>query len=408
MRRGNPVYLLMLCACLGAPFLASAQLDPEYRRLIQLGYNQPVEGRGPIAAYGFFYYNQPNFYSTNLVLRAAVAPVYLDSELGFKSLLGPHTDLGVGVAGGGFADSYSEIRRGQYLEEESFLGHGASVSLSVYHLFNPDQRVPLNLVVRATGSIAHYEDDDQTDPAFVLPEDRETLKIRTGLRWGGEEPTLTAPLAMEVSIWEESQFRNHAHSYGFADDRLVEADSHLIWARTLLKYTFQNEHLFEFSITAGTSIRPDRFSAYRLGGVLPFATEFPLNLPGYYYQEISAERFVQFDGQYSFPLTPKKNLRLSLYGGGARVDYLDGLEQPGGWHSGAGGGLTFISPTGAWIVTALYAHGFNALRKDEERGANQIGLIFQWDMEAKKRGKSRFFTPEVNPYGSRGGERLFR
>lgn len=408
MRRGNPVYLLVLCTCLVAPFLASAQLDPEYRRLIQLGYNQPVEGRGPIAAYGFFYYNQPNFYSSNLVLRAAIAPVYLDSELGFKSLLGPHTDFGIGVAGGGFADSYSEIRRGQYLEEESFLGHGASLSFSVYHLFNPDQRVPLNLVVRATGSIAHYEDDDKTDPAFVLPEDRESLKIRTGLRWGGEEPSLTEPLAMEVSVWEESQFRNHAHSYGFADDRLVEADSHLIWARTLLKYTFKSEHLFEFSITAGTSIRPDRFSAYRLGGVLPFATEFPLNLPGYYYQEISAERFVQFDGQYSFPLTPKKNLRLSLYGGGARVDYLDGLEQPGGWHSGAGGGLTFISPHGAWIITALYAHGFNALRKDEERGANQVGLIFQWDMEAKKRGKSRFFTPEVNPYGSRGGERLFR
>lgn len=394
--------------CLGMPLVVSAQLDPEYRRLVQLGYNQPLEGKGPVAAYGFFYYNQPNFYSSNLVLRAAVAPVYLDSELGFKHLLGPNTDFGLGIAGGGFADSYSEMRRGRYLEDESFLGHGGSVSLSVYHLFNPDQRVPLYLVVRATGAFSHYEEDDNTAPNFVLPKDRETLKVRTGLRFGGEEPSLTEPLAMEVSIWEESQIRDHDRAYGFSNDRLVEGDSHLIWARALLKYTFQNEHLFEFSVTAGTSIRPDRFSAYRLGGVLPFATEFPLNLPGYYYQEISAEKFVQIDGQYSFPLTPKKNLRLSLYGGGARVDYLDGLEQPGHYHAGAGGGLSFISPRGTWMLTGLFAHGFNALRKNDELGANQIGVLFQWDMEAKRRGKSRFFTPEVNPYGSRGGERLIR
>ena len=30
----------------------------------------------------------------------------------------------------------------------------------------------------------------------------------------------------------------------------------------------------------------DRFSTCRLGGLLPLASEFPLSLPGYYYQEI--------------------------------------------------------------------------------------------------------------------------
>ena len=59
------------------------------------------------------------------------------------------------------------------------------------------------------------------------------------------------------------------------------------------------------------------------------------------------------------------------------------------------------------MATLIYAHGFEAIRKDE-RGANQIGLLFQWDLEAKKRGKSRFFTPGISPYHSRGGERLFR
>ena len=408
MRRGHPINLLVLCLSVGAPFLVSAQLDPEYRRLLQLGYNITLEGKVPIAGYGFFYYNQPHFHATNLTLRVVVAPVYLDTELGFQGLLGPNTDLAIGAAGGGFAESYAEIRRGKYLQDESFIGHGGGLSLSVYHRINPAQQVPLSLIVRATGGLSRYEEDTETDPNFVLPEDRTTLRVRTGLRFGGEEPSLTEPLAMEVSIWEESQIRSQAGAYGFNGDRTVEGASHLFWARALLKYIFENEHLFEFSVTAGTSVEADRFSAYRLGGVLPFVSEFPLNLPGYFYQEISAERFVVFNGQYSFPLTPKKNWRLTGYGGAARVDYLDGLEQPGAWHSGLGGGLSFISPHGTWMATMLYAHGYNAIRHGDERGANQIGLLFQWDLEAKGRGKSRFFKPDVNPYRSRAGERLFR
>jgi hypothetical protein len=68
-----------------------------------LGYNQPFEGHAPLAAYAFYYHNQPDFFATNLTLRLAVAPVYLDSELGFASALGPNTDLGIGLAGGGLA-----------------------------------------------------------------------------------------------------------------------------------------------------------------------------------------------------------------------------------------------------------------------------------------------------------------
>lgn len=408
MRRANPIHLLALCAILGAPLVAPAQIDPEYRRLLQAGYNVPLEGKSPIAGYGFFYYNKPHFYATNLTLRAVVAPIYLDSELGFSGLLGPNTDFALGLAGGGFADSYSEIRGGHFFEEESFTGHGGDISASVYHRFNPSQQVPLYLIVRPSGSLSYYDRDSDTDPDFVLPHDRSAFHIRTGLRYGGEEPSLTEPLAMEISVWEESQFRSRAGSYGFNGDRSVEGASHLFWARALLKYTFENEHLFEFSVSGGTSLDADRFSAYRLGGVLPFASEFPLNIPGYYYQEISAERFVHFDGQYSFPLTPKKNLRFTFYGGTARVDYLEGLEQPNAWNAGLGGGLSFISPSGTWMLTAIYAHGFNAIRHGDERGANQIGLLFQCDLQAKARGKSRFFTPGVNPYRSRGGEKIFR
>lgn len=404
LRNQTLAFILLLVSL---PFVSSAQLDPEHRRLVQIGYNQPLEGRGPIAGYGFFYYSRPDFLATNLTLRVAVAPIYLDTELGFRGLLGPSTDLAFGAAGGGFAQSYSEIRSGHYFPEESFTGHGGEVSLSIYHRFNPDQRVPVWAILRGGAGLAFYEEDTKTDAGFDLPDDRISYFVRTGLRCGGEEPSLTEPLAMEFSLWHESEFRGPADHYGFNGDRAVEAVSHAFWTRALLKYMFENEHLVDFSITAGTSARADRFSAYRLGGMLPFVSEFPLNIPGYYYQELSARRFVLFNGEYSFPLTPGKNWRFTLYGASTHVNYLPGMEQPGHWHSGAGAGLTFISPRGTWMATLIYAHGFDAIR-DGERGANQIGLLFQWDLEAKARGKSRFFTPAVSPYRSRGAERLFR
>ena len=97
----------LLWLVLLAPVLAPAQVDPVKRDLIQLGYNQPFEGHAPFAGYAFYYHNQPNFLRTNLTLRLAVAPVYVDSEFGFVQGLGPNTDFGIGVAGGGFADSYN-------------------------------------------------------------------------------------------------------------------------------------------------------------------------------------------------------------------------------------------------------------------------------------------------------------
>ncbi|HEX9046334.1 MAG TPA: hypothetical protein VF988_04850, partial [Verrucomicrobiae bacterium] len=101
------------------PVLALAQIDPVKRDLIQVGYNQPAEGRSPIAGYAFYYHNQPDFYRTNLTLRLAVAPTYAESELGIAHALGPNTDLAIGAAGGGFADSYNEIRNGKWIEGES-------------------------------------------------------------------------------------------------------------------------------------------------------------------------------------------------------------------------------------------------------------------------------------------------
>ena len=89
-----------------------AHIDPDPRMLIQAGYNQPLEGRGPIAAYAYLYWNQPNFPWTNATLRTAIAPTYLDAELGFADVLGHGTSLGVGLAGGGVDGSYADMEGG--------------------------------------------------------------------------------------------------------------------------------------------------------------------------------------------------------------------------------------------------------------------------------------------------------
>jgi hypothetical protein len=95
LRYENPVERIrnaLLWLTLFAPFFASAQIDPVKRDLVQFGYNQAFEGHQPLAAYAFYYHNQPDFLSTNLTLRLALAPVYLDSELGFTGAFGPNTD----------------------------------------------------------------------------------------------------------------------------------------------------------------------------------------------------------------------------------------------------------------------------------------------------------------------------
>jgi len=384
---------------------AQAQIDPTKRELVQLGYNYPLQGHGPLSAYAFYYANLPNFYRTNITLRLAVAPVYLDAEVGFVHLLGEQTDLGVGINGGGFADTYSEIHRGKYLREESFTGHGGGASVSIYHLLNPGQRIPLSAVLRSEFHHSIYSRDDDTDENFVLPDDQPSLNLRAGFRWGGREPLMFPEMALELSAWYENLFRLSPSTYGYNGDRDVNETSHLFWARALLAYTLPNlKHNFSVSITAGTSADSDRFSAYRLGGILPLASEFPLTLPGYYLQEISAKQFVLFGGQYSLPLDPGKNWAFNIVAATAGVDYIQGVGQPGHWHSGVGGGISYRSPKNAWQILLAYGYGIDAIR-NEGRGAHSIGFLLQWDLERSHR---NLFDPAEQPLRSRGLERIFQ
>ena len=115
---------------LGSVSMAVAQIDPYPRSLLELGYDQSMSGKDPQSLYAYYYYNNPEFLRTNMALRLAVAPVYLDGEIGFRQLLSPHTDVGIGINGGGYGENYYEVRQGHYFEGESFDGHGAVLHLT--------------------------------------------------------------------------------------------------------------------------------------------------------------------------------------------------------------------------------------------------------------------------------------
>ncbi len=401
MKSGIPWWICLGMAAWHGGVNVQGQLDPVERRLVQLGYNQPVEGQGPLAAYGFFYLNDPAFIRTNLTLRLAVAPIYMDSELGVREVL-PNTDLGISLAGGGFADSYSEVRGGKYWKQESFTGHGVDPGLSVYHRFNPSQEIPLYGVARVDYHEAFFERDDKTDDAFDLPDQLGEFRTRAGLRWGGQEPLILPDLAMELSVWYEGLFRRAPDRYGYDRDREVNGSTHLYWARGLLAYTLpESKQQFGLSLTAGTSVDIDRFSAYRIGGVLPLVSEFPLSLPGYYFQELSATRFVLLNGDYRLPINPAKTWFALAYGATSLMDYTPGLEQPGHWNSGVGGGIMYQSPSKAWKVILGYGYGIDAIRS-HGRGANSIGIICQFDLEANRGDQPSDSHPGINPNITKG------
>ncbi len=59
-----------------------AQMDPEPRNLLEIGCDMPLAGRGLQGVYPCSYSNRPDLFSTNMDLRLAIAPDYLDGKLG--------------------------------------------------------------------------------------------------------------------------------------------------------------------------------------------------------------------------------------------------------------------------------------------------------------------------------------
>lgn len=407
---------LLLLGLLLASLCGRAQIDPVSRKLFQFGLNLPSEGKSPLSAYAFYYDNHPGFLRTNLTLRLAVAPVYMDSELGIRGALGEHTDVGLGVAGGGFADSYFELRDGRFIEPESFTGHAADFSLSLYHLFNPTPggrtpeslgEVPLQALLRVSPHYSWFIRDQETAPQFAVPADLGSLSVRAGLRWGGREPLLVADRAVELSVWYEGQFRANPEEYGFGGDRAIRAASHLVWSRALVAYSFTNTHqTFELSLTGGAAFDADRFSAFRVGGALPLAGEFPLMVPGYYFQEFSARRFGLAAGTYMVGVPPFESWSVVFTGAVARMEYLPGMDFDRNWLTGLGGGIVYRSPSGTWQFVGGYGHGFQG-KRSSGRGSNAVSVLVQADMEQTSQQLQRVWQ-RVGPPTLQGLQGLFR
>jgi hypothetical protein len=377
-------FWIIACASLWGTHAALGQIDPKPRSLLQLGYDQALVGQGPQALYLYYYYNDPDLFGTNTALRAAIAPAYVDGELGFKHLLSPYTDVGIGIYGGAFSDNYYEVNQGDYLENQSFYGFGGGSALSLYQLVNPGMRIPVNVVVRGGARYTTYRKTNKTADDFQLPPGHTTGFFRTGVRLAGKEPILYPDLGMEVSAWFERQWRGHPGPYGFNDDRSLAAACNLYWAHAAINYTWTNiDHHISLAVTAGGSVDADRFSAWRLGGVLPLVAEFPLILPGYYYEELSAERFVHLYAAYAFPLDSEHRWRFRLEAASARVDFLTGFEQPNLWQTGVGCGLSFRPRSRIYKIVVRYGYGINAIRGDTE-GGHSIGLLFQFNFDRLK------------------------
>jgi hypothetical protein len=150
----------------------------------------------------------------------------------------------------------------------------------------------------------------------------------------------------------------------------------------------------------------DRLSAYRIGSLLPLVSEFPLSLPGYFYQEISARDYLLAGGNYALPLDPHRHWNLCANGSTAWFDGISGVARLPGlplqdhWASGVGGGILYRSSSLKVILG--YAYGIDAIR-DNGRGASSVGILLQLDLE---KAHAEMFSP-TEPSRWRGFEKVF-
>jgi hypothetical protein len=101
-------------------------------------------------------------------------------------------------------------------------------------------------------------------------------------------------------------------------------------------------------------------------------------LPGYFYEELSAEDFGLLYGLYAVPLGPSKSWSIFAGGATAVADYVDGLEQSNNWNSGVTGGLSFKSKNRRLQTVAAFGYGIDAIRSDG-RGGYSVALLLQYN-----------------------------
>jgi len=131
---------------------------------------------------------------------------------------------------------------------------------------------------------------------------------------------------------------------------------------THARYTLADRHTARVFLTAGTTESSDALSSFRLGSALPFRSEFPLILHGYFVEEVFARRFWLLNLACRFPLPPVPDrVKLQLSFDWAHVDYAPGHRLPRNDLRGVGADLC-IAITRQVTLMLGYGYGLDAPR----------------------------------------------
>lgn len=373
--RACAVALAAAALFLAAP--ASAQIDDTKRLLLEGGYEGGLGSPGPASPYAFLYVNRPGAAGPGSAWRLALAPVYLDTELGLPRAFGGRTDIGLGFSGGGYAFGNAQVHRGDEKTGESYIGHGLAPSVSLYPRIGDVGQVPVSGVFRLSAVYTDFQRADRTDESYEPPPDEWTGVARAGVRAGGVEPGMDRGRAAEASLWAETRVRDRPASYGYAGDRYARRNVNLIWARVQLSLPAGSARV-SGGLNAGSGGQIGRLTAYRLGGMLTQTSEFPLILPGYFAQEISARRFVHAWAQTALPAGDSKRFTIEFTAAAANVSPVRGTDPGGVGHAGLAAGFGFSPPDGALRAGLTYGFAPTALR-GKRRGAQAFALVVEID-----------------------------
>ena len=366
-----------VAALLLAPLPAAAQADPEPRAYLEFGTEAPLKGNAPVNGYAFFLWNRPNFPQEDQYLRVVVAPTYLLAEFVQDHWpFGRHA-VSVGLNAGGVRYGHEEYRHGSHQADESFWGHGVEVPLSYYAGTKLFDKLPLQGQIRLTPGYLVYQHGFDTADRFVLPPDTPIVTGRVGLRLGGKPPELLPALALEASAWYETTYRAETGRFGLPEGPVesLESLTQRYWGRLAAVLAPAEGHTVDLLLTAGDSQDVDLLSSFRLGSALPFRSEFPLILHGYFVEEVFAKRFWLLNASYRFPAWPgSRKVFFRISGDIAGVDYVDGHELPREHLRGVGGDLS-IAFTPRVTVVVGYGYGFDAPRNDGFGGHEAHALL---------------------------------
>lgn len=376
---------------------ANAQIDDSKRLLLEGGYEDGLGNPGPSAPYAFLYLNRPRVLGPGSAFRLAVAPVYADGELGVPGLFGSRTDLGLGFSGGGFAFGHAQVDRGNEKRGEAFIGHGGGPSVSLYPRIGKIGPVPVNGVFRVAMNYTDYVRTTRTDALFETPPDQVTGVARAGIRAGGIEPGLDKGRAVEASVWAEARVHDKPSEYGYADDRYIARAATLLWSRIHVSLPGPLATRVAGGVNMGVGGHLGRLDAYRLGGMGTLTSEFPLVLPGYFTQEISARRFAHAWARTSFPYRDSRRFYIDLGIAGASLSPVPGTDPGSSRHLGFLMGVSYAPRKGGLHGQLAYGYAPTALR-GTRRGAHALGLSFEIDFLAPA---DKPFSPKTQQQGLR-------